>query len=335
MAKKIELDNKEISALYISGKSSCEIGDMMGVSFATVLDRLNVEGVKIRDASNCKQSPCGIFVAERTYRDKDWLEYQYNVLGRTQQEIADECGATRKCVFSAMKRFNIKTRDRGLISHLRQKNQVSLTKRVIEFITGELLGDGTIEISSNYAARYTHVNKHKKYMEWLSGKLLLSGIERTGVLCKKVMDQYKNPCVSYGYGSRSYPEFLPIAKKWYPSGIKIVPRDLCLSPLIARQWFLGDGGLHHHSDARTNIDLHTNGFSKADVLFLVEKLLEIGVVSVRQPSRNTIRINADNAIKFLDYIGPCPEEIWSCYGYKWDLTRSKKEWEAEFCPTAA
>lgn len=64
-------------------------------------------------------------------------------------------------------------------------------------------------------------------------------------------------------------KFVQIANyhaKWYPKGIKVVPRDLRLTPLVLLHWYIGDGSFNN------SISLFTNGFTKKDVLFLIKKM---------------------------------------------------------------
>ena len=64
--------------------------------------------------------------------------------------------------------------------------------------------------------------------------------------------------------------------KWYPQGKKVVPRDITFTPTVLLHWYLGDGNID-----RQRITLHTEGFSKEEVEFLVQRLKED--VGLEQP----------------------------------------------------
>jgi 5-methylcytosine-specific restriction endonuclease McrA len=48
---------------------------------------------------------------DRRYRDESWLRERYHGDGRTQAEIADECGVSASCVRKWMREHGIETRD--------------------------------------------------------------------------------------------------------------------------------------------------------------------------------------------------------------------------------
>lgn len=48
---------------------------------------------------------------DRKYHDPEWLEEQYHDQGRTQKEIAEECGVSPRTIRKFMKKFEIETRE--------------------------------------------------------------------------------------------------------------------------------------------------------------------------------------------------------------------------------
>lgn len=48
---------------------------------------------------------------DRNYHDPEWLEEQYHCEGRTQKDIADECGVSPRTIRRYMNEFGIKTRE--------------------------------------------------------------------------------------------------------------------------------------------------------------------------------------------------------------------------------
>lgn len=75
--------------------------------------------------------------------------------------------------------------------------------------------------------------------------------------------------------------FTPYKQKWYPEGIKIVPRDLELTSLICAIWFCDDGSIVYTGPNKhgKRISLYTDSFLKEDVVFLQDCLFQkIGVL---------------------------------------------------------
>jgi len=327
----ISMDSGEIARLYKSGLSADRIGEKLGVSSNTIFRRLNEHGVDRRTPNEINIQHIGIDIANDTYRNKGWLVNQYCRNNMSQEEMAKMCGVNRASILKWMRRHGVDARSVSDQSLLRA-NSVLLCDENTDFIDGLLLGDGCLIRKSNISAKYSHADKHSAYIIWLLDKIESFGISQSGKIRMRETQAMGYRSVAYDFNTKSYIELLDIYKRWYIDGKKRVPQDLCLSKTSCMNWYIGDGCLKisKQRSGRPSIVLYTNGFLKNDVLLLIEKLMEIGICAVRQPSRNTLRLNHENTLKFLDYIGPCPEPIWHCYGYKWDLTRTKKEWEAEF-----
>jgi len=185
------------------------------------------------------------------------------------------------------------------------------------FLRGEILGDGCVKMPGNRSALYSHGSKYKEYLIWLSGQYDEWGIEQSGRI-NRYKDK-KTGAIYYGYKSRSYPELVPIYKRWYPDGKKTVPKDLELTPIMARQWYIGDGGFNDYKRKHPGIVLSTYDFDQQSVEYLVGELCRQGFKAMRRPASNTIGLSAHSVQDFLNWIGPCPI---SCYDYKWDINCS-------------
>ena len=251
----------------------------------------------------------------KLYQTKEWLESIYSKDKNSDPKIAMICKVSQPTIGNWRKKFCIKTRPHGESIHLQNTNCCNLDSKSISWISGELLGDGCIQSNSNYSACFAYTSKYLEYIKYVSNILKSSGIEQAGKIGNLCFGIYHG----YEYTSRNYAELLPIRKKWYPQGKKIVPRDIKLTPLVCRQWYIGDGCLTH-SKTSSCILLSTCGFPIPDVEFLKEGLLKLGFKSTRQPSGNTIRISVYSTKDFLNYIGPCPVQ---CYQYKWNYYNKK------------
>lgn len=174
------------------------------------------------------------------------------------------------------------------------------------WMNGELLGDGNLRADYVSSAAFRGTSQYLEYIDYISGTLSFFGIEQSGKI-------YKRNNVYY-YTSRRYYELGPLRCIWYPDGKKIVPKCFHLTPLVCRQWYIGDGCLKHREGERPHITLATCGFPANDVIWLVEQLWEIGIIATRQACENRIHISTHSTPYFLKYIGKCPVE---CYQYKW------------------
>lgn len=256
---------------------------------------------------------------EFTYHNKEWLYHSYIEEQETLYDIARKVGVSYSTIHYYLKKLDIPIRTRSEAGHLCRANHIDLSPEALEFLDGELLGDGSLNSRSRFSAYYTHSSKYLEYLIWLSALFKNWGIEIVGSIIKR----------KGGWGTtvfdlttRTYEEFRILYERWYPGGRKIVPKDISLTPLTLRQTYLGDGSLRF-SGKRPSIILCTQGFPRDDVVFLVEKLNSLGLKSALQPSKNTIRISAFSTPEFLSYIGPCPPEIESIYGYKWNYQNNR------------
>lgn len=247
----------------------------------------------------------------KKYRDKIWLEKKYSEEKLTMHKIGQICGVCDATIFNWLKKYNTLTRSISEAIHLSTANHCNLSQEAIDWISGELLGDGCLISISIYSAYFTYSSKYSEYIQYVSDTLKSFGIKGRKIYkSRRTIESY-----SYNYASLCYTELLPIRKKWYPEGKKIIPKDILLTPLTLRQHFIGDGSLEHGRRGRPFIILYTNGFSIPDVKWLVEQLIKLGFKATRRPTRNLIAISTYSTKKFLDYIGKCPVK---CYKYKWE-----------------
>lgn len=186
----------------------------------------------------------------------------------------------------------------------------NLTFEAVEWLNGELLGDGCLHSRGLNSARYVHASKHLTYCEYVRDTLKSFGIQQSG----KEIHQYKHPKIYFQYQSLTYVQLKPLFVEWYPEGKKVVPKTIKLTPLTCRQWYIGDGSLSHPYIDGSYIRLATCAFPVEDVLWLITQLQELGFLATRYACNNTIHISTHSTKDFLSYIGNCPIK---CYEYKW------------------
>ena len=249
------------------------------------------------------------------YKNKEWLKNKYSKEKLSTIKIAKICNVHSITICRWLNRFDIPIRSRGEATHLASGNHCNLSEKAIEWINGELLGDGYMQSYSSKSARIGYSSKYLEYCKYVSNTLKLFGIEQIG----NINECYhkKMNCYTYRYTSRSYAELLPVFKQWYPKGKKIVPKDIKLTPLTIRQWYIGDGFLKNRmrKHGRPHIVLYTDGFLISDVKWLVGRLIKLKFKATRWLSRNVICLSVNSTKDFFDYIGNCPI---SCYQYKFN-----------------
>jgi hypothetical protein len=244
------------------------------------------------------------------YKDKNWL---YNKYCKEKLSIRD-IGKMLNVYPTIIKRwliyYNIPIRTRKEASHIRQSNHFTVTKQFEDWLSGEMMGDGCIQSYSDYSAKITYASKYLEYIDYISGTLDNFGIKQSGHIYKR---DKGDGWIAYQYQSKRYEELKSFHSKWYCNGKKRIPSDLELTPIILRQWYIGDGNLHK---SRRNISLATNCFTENELDFLINLFKNLDIIATKM-SQNCLYISTKSVKQFLDYIGECPV---SCYEYKWDMS---------------
>lgn len=247
----------------------------------------------------------------KLYKNKEWLIDKYLKEELSTRTIQKICKVSNPTICKWLIKYSIPLRTISKGVHLSKANHCNLSIESIHWLYGELLGDGCLYKISSYSARFQYASKYKEYIQYVSNILKSFGIKQSG----KILKIKKCNSYYYQYKSYSYVELLPIYYNWYPNGKKIIPRDLILTPLICRQWYIGDGTLKYLIRERPSIRLCTNGFMIDDVSWLVRQLNNLGFKSTRQPADNIIHISVHSTKDFLNYMGECPVK---CYQYKFE-----------------
>lgn len=255
----------------------------------------------------------------REYRNRDWLYEHYVILQESTYVMGQKAGCSYSTIRNWLHKFDIPVRTRSEGIFLATRNYLDPSDKLSNLLKGELLGDGCILMSSSRSALYHHGSKYREYVEWLSKTFADMGLEQVGKINKYWSE--KGNAFGYHYQSRSYPELVPLRKRFYPNGEKIVPKDLILTPIMARQWYIGDGRLGNSVKRRSQISFSTCAFDKRSIDHLLKELRGQGFKVNHWPSCNRIGMLVESVKDFLEYIGPCPID---CYRYKWDYQDNRK-----------
>ena len=247
------------------------------------------------------------------YCNGDWLKEKYLKEKLSASQISKLCNVNHHTILHWLNEFNIPTRSFNDQCHFSRGNHCNLSNEAIEWINGELLGDGCLQHWKSYSAKISYGSKYKEYIDYVSDILLSFRIKQMGKIRKRYHEDMN--CYTYNYQSCYYAELLPIYKQWYPEPErkKVIPRDLKLTPLVLRQEYIGDGCLSHPKKRKPCITLATCGFLVKDVKWLINQLNKLGFKATRRPANNIIAISSYSTRAFLDYIGKCPVK---CYQYK-------------------
>ena len=196
-----------------------------------------------------------------------------------------------------------------------------------QIIDGELLGDGCIiKPKSCINSLFQYKTSNQEYSDYIKSKLLSFDPSHDYDHSQYI---HLERATGISWYTKTNPSLTEIYNRWYPDDIKVVPRDIKLTPLTCLHWFLGDGCLSTNTKTQQQyIELHTQGFSVDDIDFLVSSLNSIGFKASRVKARlkknsdemtYKIAISPKSMTKFLKYIGECPVDS---YKYKWKILDS-------------
>lgn len=301
----------------VEEKSESRIAEECGASRSTInrwLKRFDLDGRTLSEATTLRHAR-----NLAKYKELDWLLEEYQTNQRSTYSMAAELGVTPGTILRWLKRLGIPVREADESYFLAHRNYLDVDQYLKEMLEGELLGDGSIIPSGRRTAVYGHGTKHQEYVAWLAEEFANHGLMQSGTI-RRVINYLgeDHTSVTYTYRSRSYASLMSFRQRFYPEGKKVVPRGLVLTPIVVRQWYIGDGQLHGPPRQRAAITLHTCAFDPASIDFLMAGLSELGFKVTHQKAHNAIHVSAHSTEEFLLYIGLCPEPIACVYRYKWD-----------------
>lgn len=190
-------------------------------------------------------------------------------------------------------------------------NQIpeKLTQEQEEFLTGLMLGDGSIVYSVKNKSLYPRLTirrqaQDKKYLNWqyeVFKEFYSSPPKYMEIYDKRTKKTY----ISYNLQSKSGKIYKQYHIEWYPYGKKIIPKTIKLTPLTLLIWFLDDGCVVHSGKNSLTIKISTNCFVKEDVEFLSQLLTKnfgIKLNVYKHDSGYILKGATGPALKFIDTI---------------------------------
>lgn len=248
------------------------------------------------------------------------------MLRKSPQKIAREFGWSESSVYYWLKKLHVQVRTCSEAARNNRSRYVDLSNEALEFLTGELLGDGHFD-HQKWSSAFYYASKYEEYIRWIAKQLVGFGIEQSGKIARKriYLKSTGKSYIEFYYQSKYYAEFKDLQKKWYRSAnteeqkrgrkfIKIIPGDLVLTSLACRQWYIGDASLYENPKSNY-IFINMQSRPRDEINFLVNLLVNLGFYVTAQKSKR-IQISTKSTPDFLNYIGSCPVK---CYEYKWNL----------------
>ncbi len=217
--------------------------------------------------------------------------------------ICDKCllfheeiirGFCRKCYYALKYKGNLLNVEKSKIK--------KFSKIENDLLIGSLLGDAYL--GKNKTSRFAHLKIERSMIDL---EYLKYEFDILNKFCKSEIKIYKrNESKQYCYFiTRSYEILDNLFQKWYKDGIKTVPNDIYLNPLIISIWLADDGhiSIHHKKQGLLRTTFATNGFRLNEVELLSSLLSKRYNVNfnVNKTSVNNqyVIIGADEATRIL------------------------------------
>jgi hypothetical protein len=151
-------------------------------------------------------------------------------------------------------------------------------RKLLEMLTGKLLGDGNIIIQKNRKPRFRFGHSIKD-RDWcvhcyqkLANFLRLNPPKYRRVFDSRIKEGFAD---LYYVQSKTEPIYIHLKEIWYNSTVKIIPKEFVeklMTPLSLAWWYQDDGHLKMKGKTPQKIILSTESFSHEEILFL-HKLL--------------------------------------------------------------
>lgn len=236
--------------------------------------------------------------------------------GKSMSFLSSLYGISRYKVKNLLLNNNVKIRNRKDSIGLALNKCFVPNEQVIEMIDGLLLGDGTISKDGRLSIRQKIDNK--EWIDQISSFLNNSNIENriTEITAKGhykkdgsyIKDSKQSQCRTLNYLN-----FKEERERWYPNGIKIIPKDIRITDFSLAMFYCGDGSLYKKKNV-VQMSFMTECFSEEDILFLRDKIYQKYGINFNITKQNRLRkCKKDNIITLLELMSCfCP----SCFDYK-------------------
>jgi len=267
------------------------------------------------------------------YKDESYLRHEYVDLGRTISDIAQDHGVRGPSINYLLKKYNIEIRHRGKPYH-----DIPISKELSYLIDSHMIGDGYISIQKNgHSAAFRLTSKYSDYIDYVNNELKIYGYfdvrKNNGF---NINHQGYATCRLETNADRG--AMLYLHDEWYKRGIvngkyrylkKLPNRDIEIDPHSTMIWFIEDG---YYSKSKNgngkSVGLSTLCYTYDEVSLLRDALVKssnISDIKIRVSKKiqswgsgaGIFIENRNNVKDFINFIEPCPNELITCFGYKW------------------
>lgn len=256
--------------------------------------------------------------------DKNELYQKYIIENLSQKKVADYFNVSIDTVRRNLNEYEISSHQpKDWLIH----PEIILTPKQKEIIYGALLGDGSlIKPKEGENCLFGYTSKSKQHVEFVCNDFIKYSIQN-GIVYSSIFDKRTNSTYNrYSFRTQANIAFTKLYKEWYHNGVKIIPENLVLTPLICLIWYIGDGCLSNLRDSQELV-LATNCFSKENQEQILLPQLQNFEAKLRHCTKEQYRIIIPRRKiqNFLNYIGECP---FADYQYKWDY----KDYKHQYLP---
>ncbi len=206
------------------------------------------------------------------------------------------------------------------------ERSVPISLLLIEFIEGELLGDGSVYVSGKNMAVYSHASKYFEYVCWLDRIFASEGLVRSGDIGEYIHKE--NGATYYSYKSIACSELRVLYNRWYNSGGKQVPDNIQLTPTILRQWFIGDGSIKKDG---TSVRFSVDNFNARSVEILRNEFKRIDIETTIQDKGKTIYVRKKSTLSLFEFMDKSIYSEAPCYEYKFDRLNEPMQCKGNSC----
>jgi hypothetical protein len=193
---------------------------------------------------------------------------------------------------------------------------MELSEKEKSIFDGLMLSDGNLSKTFKNA-RFSLTSKYKSFIEATINNL--PSISWGSTSEKDIYDKRTNKFYHSCRARSHVSEWLTVQyERWYPCGVKVVPKDIIINKDSFEWWYIGDGHLCRKK-TRPNyrrIIMATDSFNKNDKTFLKDKLINFLGNDVYIENERTIVIAKDSLVKIAKMLKN-PEII--DYAYKYDF----------------
>ena len=236
--------------------------------------------------------------------------------GESANKLSKKYNKNISSIMYLLRKSNVPIRSIGdnVIKSKYDKNKIIFTSFFKEFLTGSLMGDGSLRIhKKGRNPYYTHTDKNREAILYFK-----QIFEKEGIKTSKIWINKHSKC--YCFQTEARKGFLEFYNLFYPNTSKKELPNINLTPTILLFWYMGDGSIKKQKGTLNNACQISNKFGNSFILNQLKSLFNNNSNYYKEKNRQVglFYIPHKGFIKLIDYIGECPIE---CYKYKWIIRR--------------